>query len=198
MKVGYVRVSTVEQNEDRQLKGLENIGIEKWYVEKVSGKNRNRPEFQKMMSEVKEGDIVYVHALSRLARNARDLLNIQYELQEKGVDLVSNKESIDTTTPVGRAFFGMLAVMNQFEREVMLERQAEAIAVAKEKGTYRHRGDKKIDVEIFDENYSLFIDGNLTKIEFAKKIGVSRPTLDKILKKREGEMSCEHVSKSYR
>lgn len=185
MKVAYVRVSTVEQNEDRQLKGLENIGIEKWYVEKVSGKNRNRPEFQKMMSEVKEGDIVYVHALSRLARNARDLLNIQYELQEKGVDLVSNKESIDTTTPVGRAFFGMLAVMNQFEREVMLERQAEAIAVAKEKGTYRHRGDKKIDVELFDENYSLFISGNLTKIEFAKNIGVSRPTLDKILRKKE-------------
>ena len=184
MKVGYVRVSTVEQNEDRQLKGLENIGIEKWYIEKVSGKNRNRPEFQKMMAEVKEGDVVYVHALSRLARNARDLLNIQYELQEKGVDLVSNKESIDTTTPVGRAFFGMLAVMNQFEREVMLERQAEAIAVAKEKGTYRHRGDKKIDEELFDENYSLFVEGNLTKVEFAKNIGVSRPTLDKILRKK--------------
>ena len=79
----------------------------------------------------------------------------------------------------------MLAVMNQFEREVMLERQAEAIAVAKEKGTYRHRGDKKIDVELFDENYSLFISGNLTKVEFAKNIGVSRPTLDKMLKKRE-------------
>ena len=185
MKIGYVRVSTVEQNEDRQLKGLEKFGIEKWYVEKVSGKNTNRPEFQKMMSEVQKGDIIYVHALSRLARNARDLLNIQYELQEKGVDLVSNKESIDTTTPVGRAFFGMLAVMNQFEREVMLERQAEAIAVAKEKGTYRHRGDKKIDSELFDKNYSLFVDGNLTKIEFAKNIGVSRPTLDKILRKKE-------------
>lgn len=185
MKIGYVRVSTVEQNVDRQLKGLEHFNIEKWYIEKVSGKNTNRPEFQEMMSEVKEGDVIYVHALSRIARNARDLLNIQYELQEKGVDLVSNKESIDTKTPVGRAFFGMLAVMNQFEREVMLERQAEAIAVAKEKGTYRHRGDKKIDVELFDENYSLFISGNLTKVEFAKNIGVSRPTLDKILKKRE-------------
>lgn len=187
MKIGYVRVSTVEQNEDRQLRGLEKFGIDKWYIEKVSGKNTNRPEFQKMMSEVKNGDVIYVHALSRLARNARDLLNIQYELQEKGVDLVSNKESIDTATPVGRAFFGMLAVMNQFEREIMLERQAEAIAVAKEKGTYRHRGDKKIDVDLFDENYSLYIDGNLTKVEFAKNIGVSRPTLDKILKKRNDE-----------
>lgn len=187
MKIGYVRVSTIEQNEDRQLKGLEKFGIDKWYIEKVSGKNTNRPEFQKMMSEVEEGDVIYVHALSRLARNARDLLNIQYELQEKGVDLVSNKESIDTATSIGRAFFGMLAVMNQFEREIMLERQAEAIAVAKEKGTYRHRGDKKIDVELFDENYSLYIDGNLTKVEFAKNIGVSRPTLDKILKKRNDE-----------
>lgn len=185
MKIGYVRVSTVEQNEDRQLKGLEKYGIEKWYVEKISGKNTERPEFQKMMSEVSEGDVIYVHALSRLARNARDLLNVQYEMQEKGVNLVSNKENIDTTTPTGRCFFGMLAVMNQFEREIMLERQAEAIAVAKEKGTYKHRGDKKIDVELFDENYSLFIDGNLTKMEFAKKIGVSRPTLDKILKKKE-------------
>lgn len=185
MKIGYVRVSTVEQNEDRQLKGLEKVGIEKWYIEKVSGKNRNRPEFQKMMSTVQKGDVIYVHALSRLARNARDLLNIQYELQEKGVDLVSNKENIDTTTPVGRAFFGMLAVMNQFEREIMLERQAEAIAVAKEKGTYRTRGDKKIDLQLFDANYSLFVNGELTKIEFAKNIGVSRPTLDKILRKRE-------------
>lgn len=184
MKVGYVRVSTVEQNEDRQVKGLEKCGIEKWYIEKVSGKNTDRPEFQRMMSELKEGDIIYVHALSRLARNARDLLNIQYELQEKGVNLVSNKENIDTTTPTGRCFFGMLAVMNQFEREIMLERQAEAIAVAKEKGTYKTRGDKKIDVELFDENYNLYISGDITKVEFAKNIGVSRPTLDKVLKKK--------------
>lgn len=189
MKVAYVRVSTVEQNEDRQLKGLEKYGIEKWYTEKISGKNTNRPEFQKMMSEVKEGDVIYVHALSRLARNARDLLNIQYELQKKGVGLVSNKESIDTSTPVGRAFFGMLAVMNQFEREVMLERQAEAIAVAKEKGTYRHRGDKKIDEDLFNSNYSLYLNGDLTKVEFAKNIGVSRPTLDKILSKRDREVA---------
>ena len=81
MKIGYVRVSTVEQNVDRQLKGLEHFNIEKWYIEKISGKNTNRPEFQEMMSEVKEGDVIYVHALSRIARNARDLLNIQYELQ---------------------------------------------------------------------------------------------------------------------
>ncbi len=185
MRIAYVRVSTVEQNEDRQLKGLEKYDIEKWYIEKVSGKNTNRPEFQKMMSEVKEEDAIYVHALSRLARNARDLLNIQYALQKKGVSLISNKESIDTSTPTGRAFFGMLAVMNQFEREIMLERQAEAIAVAKEKGTYRHRGDKKIDAVLFDENYSLFVSGDLTKIEFAKKLGISRPTLDKVLKKHE-------------
>lgn len=188
MKIAYVRVSTAEQNEDRQLKGLEKYGIEKWYIEKISGKNTNRPEFQKMIDEVKEGDTIYVHALSRLARNARDLLNIQYELQEKGVNLISNKENIDASTPTGRCFFGMLAVMNQFEREIMLERQAEAIAVAKEKGTYRHRGDKKIDAELFDENYSLYISGDLTKIEFAKRIGVSRPTLDKILRKQEGEV----------
>lgn len=185
MKIGYVRVSTVEQNEARQIKGLEKLGIDKWYIEKISGKNTDRPEYQKMMAEVKEGDVIYVHALSRLARNARDLLNIQHELQEKGVNLVSNKENIDTTTPTGRCFFGMLAVMNQFEREIMLERQAEAIAVAKEKGTYKGRGDKKIDVELFDENYSLYISGNLTKVEFSKNIGVSRPTLDKLLKKKE-------------
>lgn len=184
MKIGYVRVSTVEQNEARQIKGLEKLGIDKWYIEKISGKNTDRPEYQKMMAEVKEGDVIYVHALSRLARNARDLLNIQHELQEKGVNLVSNKENIDTTTPTGRCFFGMLAVMNQFEREIMLERQAEAIAVAKEKGTYKGRGDKKIDVELFDENYTLYISGNLTKVEFSKNIGVSRPTLDKLLKKK--------------
>ena len=96
MKIGYVRVSTVEQNEDRQFKGLEKYGIEKWYTEKVSGKNTERPEFQRMMEEVKKGDTIYVHDFSRFARNTRDLLNIQYELQNKGVHLVSNKEQVDT------------------------------------------------------------------------------------------------------
>ncbi len=186
MRIGYVRVSTVEQNEDRQIEGLKKHGIEKWYTEKVSGKSTDRTEFQKMMSEAKEGDTIYVHALSRLARNARDLMNIQYDLQQKGVHLISNKENIDSSTPTGKMLFGMLAVINQFERELMLERQAEAIAVAKQKGTYRHRGRKKIDLELFDENYSLFIDGDLTKVQFAKNMGVSRPTLDKILKRREG------------
>lgn len=185
MKIGYVRVSTVEQNEDRQFKGLEKYGIEKWYTEKVSGKNTERPEFQRMMEEAKKGDTIYVHDFSRFARNTRDLLNIQYELQNKGVHLVSNKEQVDTSTPVGKLMFTMIGAISEFEREIMLERQAEAIAVAKEKGTYRHRGDKKIDVELFDENYSLFISGNLTKVEFANRMNLSRPTLDKVIRKRE-------------
>lgn len=102
MRVAYVRVSTAEQNEERQLEALEHFNIERWYTEKVSGKNTNRPKLQEMLDFVREGDVVYVHDLSRLARSTKDLLSIVEQLDAKGVQLVSNKESIDTQTAAGK------------------------------------------------------------------------------------------------
>ena len=102
MRVAYVRVSTAEQNEERQLEALEHFGIERWYTEKVSGKNTNRPKLQEMLDFVREGDVVYVHDLSRLARSTKDLLSIVEQLDAKKVQLVSNKEAIDTQTAAGK------------------------------------------------------------------------------------------------
>ena len=102
MKVAYVRVSTEEQNEARQIEALKKHCIEKWFTEKISGKSMDRPQLQAMLDYVREGDTVYIHDFSRLARSTRDLLEIVERLQAKGVHLVSNKENLDTGTPTGK------------------------------------------------------------------------------------------------
>ena len=130
MNVAYVRVSTAEQNEARQKEALEKYEIEKWFIEKVSGKNTDRKEFQRMMEFVREGDIIYIHDFSRLARSTMDLLSITEQLQEKGVHLVSNKENIDTSTATGKLMLTMIAAIAEFERANMLERQREGIAIS--------------------------------------------------------------------
>ena len=110
MNVAYVRVSTIEQNEARQLEALEKYNIEKWFTEKISGKNAdNRPELQTMLEFVREGDTVFIHDFSRLARSTKDLLDIVELLNNKGVHLVSNKENLDTSTPQGKLMFTMFA-----------------------------------------------------------------------------------------
>ena len=121
MRVAYVRVSTAEQNEERQLEALERFNIERWYTEKISGKNTNRPKLQEMLDFVREGDVVYVHDLSRLARSTKDLLSIVEQLDAKGVQLVSNKESIDTQTAAGKLMLTMIGAIAEFERQNLLE-----------------------------------------------------------------------------
>lgn len=130
--IAYVRVSTAEQNEARQIEALKKHNIDKWFTEKVSGKNMNRPQLEAMLDYVREGDTVYIHDFSRLARSTKDLLSIVEQLQEKGVHLVSNKENLDTSTPTGKLMLTMIAAINEFERENLLERQREGIAIAKE------------------------------------------------------------------
>ena len=99
MNVAYVRVSTVEQNEARQIEALKPHGIDKWFTEKISGKNTQRPQLQAMLDFVREGDTVFIHDFSRLARSTKDLLTLVEQLQNKGVHLISNKENLDTSTP---------------------------------------------------------------------------------------------------
>ena len=179
MRIGYVRVSTVDQNEDRQIEGLEKYGIEKWYMEKVSGKNMNREQLQEMLSYIKEGDTVYVHDFSRLARSTKDLLEIVEVLNKKGVHLVSNKENIDTSTPQGKLMVTMLAAIYEFERTNMLERQAEGIEIAKRKNIYKGRKPKNISKEKIIDGFERYKAGLVTKKDLAKEIGVSIPTLNK-------------------
>ncbi len=187
MNIAYVRVSTVEQNEERQIEGLTPYNIDKWYTEKVSGKDTNRPKLQEMLDFVREGDTIYIHDFSRLARSTADLLQITDRLNNKGVLLVSKKENIDTSTPTGKLMLTVIAAIAEFERENLLERQREGIAIAKKEGKYKGRTVKKITDSVWDEYYSQYKERKLNKVQLAEALGVSRPTLDKLLKERQAE-----------
>ena len=126
--VGYIRVSSIEQNTKSQKELLKNVGMDKVFEEKISGKNAKRPELQAMLEYVREGDTVYVKDLSRLARNTKDLLNIVEYLTNKGVALKSIKENIDTSTNFGKLMITFLAAIYEFERANLLERQRDGNA----------------------------------------------------------------------
>lgn len=183
MNLAYVRVSTVEQNEERQIEALKKFNIEKWFTEKISGKNMERPKLQEMLDFCREGDTIYIHDFSRLARSTKDLLDIVERLKEKGVHLVSNKENIDSSTPQGKLMLTMIAAIYEFERENMLERQREGIAIAKREGKFKGR--KPLELDDFDKYYELYISRQITKSEMARKLNISRPTLDKMIKAKE-------------
>lgn len=173
--VAYVRASTEEQNEARQIAALTPHKIDKWYREKRSGKNTDRPQFCAMMDYVREGDTVYVEDLSRLSRSLTDLLQTVKALQEKHVELVSLKESIDTTTAAGRLMLTMIGAINQFERENLLERQAEGIACAKAKGVYKGR--KRISrPENWSEVYARWKRREISGKEAMKELDLKRNT----------------------
>lgn len=184
MNVAYVRVSSVDQNESRQVEALKKYNIEKWYTEKISAKDTNRPKLKEMLDYVREGDIVYIHDFSRLARSTKDLLEIVELLESKGVSLVSNKENIDSTTPTGKLMLTMIGAIAEFERQNLLERQKEGIAIAQREGRFKGRQVKAIDDDMFNKVYEQYQNRQITKGVFAEKLGISRPTLDKLLKEK--------------
>lgn len=182
--IAYVRVSTAEQNEQRQVEALEKHNIDKWFIEKVSGKDTNRPKLKDMLDYIREDDTVFIHDFSRLARSTKDLLEIVELFNKKNVHLVSNKENLDTSTPTGKLMLTMIAAINEFERQNLLERQREGIAIAKKAGKYKGGQVKKIDDALFDAAYERYKTRQINKVQFAKELQISRPTLDKLLKER--------------
>lgn len=185
-RYGYARVSTVEQNEARQVEALEAAGIDRAniFTDKASGKNTDREGLRKLMNTVKAGDEVFIVSLDRLARSTEDLLRIVRELDERGVKLRSNDKRVDATTPDGKFFLTMLAAVAEFERSMMLERQKEGIAIAKREGKYakNHGHEKRVDDSMLRGIYEQIKDGSMTKSAAAEKLGISRPTLDRKLK----------------
>lgn len=175
MNIAYVRVSTAEQNEQRQVQALTRHKIDRWFTEKVSGKDTNRPQLQAMLEFAREGDTIYVHDFSRLARSTSDLLKIVELLQRKKIHLVSNKENIDSSTPTGKLMLTMIGAINEFERQNLLERQREGIAIAKAKGKYKGRCPVRLDSKRFETVYAQYKVRQITKKEMAKQLGVSRP-----------------------
>lgn len=174
MRIGYVRISTREQNTARQDELMERLGVDKVYTDKLSGKSTDRPELQKMMDFVREGDVVVVESFSRFARNTRDLLDLTATLEAKGVPFISQKETIDTSTPAGRFMLTVFAALAELERETMLERQAEGIAIAKAEGRMTGRPKKAEDT--FVEVYLDWKAGKISASEGARQLGISRST----------------------
>jgi DNA invertase Pin-like site-specific DNA recombinase len=142
----YVRVSAVDQNTDRQIDAMRALGIppERIYIDKQSGKDTARPQLQQLLSAVKRGDTVVVESVSRFARNTRDLLDLVEQLASKGVEFVSQKERIDTTTPTGKFMLTVFGAVAELERGYILQRQAEGIASAKLRGVHMGRPAKKV------------------------------------------------------
>lgn len=188
MRIAYVRVSTAEQNEARQIEALKKYDIEKWFTEKASGKSADRPKLQEMMDFAREGDEIYIHDFSRLARSTKDLLNIIERLDAKGVKLISNKENLDTHTPTGKLMLTMIGAISEFERATILERQREGLIIVKREGRMSGRKQKVILEGDWKEALSMYNSRQINKRQFAERLHISRPTLDKLLRK-EGEKS---------
>ena len=181
MKVGYVRVSTVEQNEERQIVELQKNGVEKFFVDKISAKSAQRPKFDEMMNFLREGDELIVSEFSRLARSTVDLLKIVETLTEKNVKVCSLKEQVDFSTPQGRFMLTIFGAIAEFERELILQRQREGIQLAKAAGKYKGRNEKKRPKD-FDYYKQAYFERTITATKIAKHYKVSRPTVYKWLK----------------
>lgn len=176
MKVGYVRASAEDQNTARQIVAMKENGVEKIFEEKKSGKNADREQLKAMLSFVREGDTVITESISRIARNTRDLLGIVEQLTESKVEFISLKESIDTTTPQGRFMLTVFGAMAELERESILQRQREGIAIAKEEGKYKGRKPIEIDEASFKAICTSWRAGEITGVEAANRAGLKKNT----------------------
>lgn len=174
LKIGYIRVSTQEQNALRQEVLMEQLGAEQVYIDKVSGKNTNRPELHAMLDFVRKGDVVIVESISRFARNTKDLLELVEQLTSKGVEFVSQKEAIDTTTPTGKFMLTIFGAVAELEREYILQRQREGISLAKAQGKYRGR--RPIQPPDWLEIISQWEHGEITAAAAQKRLSMSRST----------------------
>jgi len=180
MNIAYIRVSTIDQNEERQIKAMEKEDIKKYFTEKVSAKDTKRPKLLEMLEFAREGDVIIIKDFSRLARSTQDLLNIVKQLTDKGVKLRSLKENLDTDTSTGKLMLTMIGAINEFERANMLERQREGIAIAKSKGMYKGRKQVK-KPDNWDEVYPRWKIRELTAEKAMGLLGLKRNTFYKFV-----------------
>lgn len=182
MKVGYVRVSTLDQNPARQEALLNGMGVERIFTDSSSGKNLDRTNFKKMMAFVRDGDELIIESFSRLSRDLKDLLRVVESLEKKGVKLISAKENVDSSTPQGKLMLSVFGALSQFEREAILERQREGIALAKAAGKYKGR--KPIEVgDTFFHVTKMWQNGEMSLKEALKTTGLSKTTFFRKCKK---------------
>lgn len=172
VKIGYARVSTQDQNLDRQLDNLRAAGCERIFNEKMTGTKSDRPELKTMLLTLRSGDILVIDSFSRLSRSTKDLLQLVDQLTEMGVHLVSLKENLDTTTATGKLMLTMLSALSQFERDLIAERTIDGLKAARSRGRCGGRPrlgsekDKKQALAMYHANV-------MTNAEIASKFGIS-------------------------
>ena len=174
MKIGYIRVSTAEQNSIRQEVLMEDLGVDQVFIDRMSGKTMDRPALKRMMTYVREGDTVIVESISRFARNTRDLLELVEQLSAKQVEFVSKKEAIDTSTPTGKFMLTVFGAVAELEREYILQRQKEGIAIAKENGIYKGR--KPVERADLPAVVHLWREGKITATEAMRRLNLKPST----------------------
>ena len=180
MRIGYVRVSSLDQNPDRQIEDLKAQQAEKIFMDKVSGKNTDRPELQRMLSFIREGDTLIVHSLDRLARNLADLLMMVQDLTCRGVSVIFLNERLSfeagaDASPTSKLMLSMIGAFAEFERSMIRRRQAEGIALAKERGVYKGRPRSISDETL--ETVNALVEQGVPLATAAKKVGISRSTV---------------------
>ena len=180
MTYGYARVSTADQNLDRQTDALKNYNVDKIFCEKISGTKKNRPELDKLLSEVSSGDTIVIESLSRLGRSVKNLAEFMEFFNENNIRLVSLKETIDTTSSTGRLLFTIISSLSQFERDVLAERTSEGLKAARARG--RFGGRPKISTEKLNKAIALYKTKEYTITEITELTGVSKSTLYRSVK----------------
>jgi len=180
MIIGYARVSTQDQNLDRQIDALKKYGAEQIFEEKITGTIKNRPELDKMKSMLRAGDIVVIDSLSRLGRSSKDLLALIEEFRERKVTLVSLRENIDISTPTGQLMFTVLAALCQFERDLTVQRTKDGLMAARARG--RKGGRPKADPKKVEKALRLYESRTHSIAEIIQLTGVSQGTLYKAIR----------------
>ncbi|WP_248548436.1 recombinase family protein [Paenibacillus odorifer] len=178
--IGYGRVSTLDQSLDLQTDALTKAGCIKIFDEKVSGKNDDRPELAKALDYLREGDALVVYKLDRLARSTKKLIELSEVLEKRGIELISIRDNIDTTTAVGRAMFKMLAVIAELERDIISERTMAGLEAARARG--RLGGRPRTDKKKLTQAIKLYVSKQYTLKEIVELTGVSKATLYRELK----------------
>ncbi|MDD3569504.1 MAG: recombinase family protein [Lachnospiraceae bacterium] len=174
MKIGYIRVSSQEQNTLRQEVLMKELEVDEIFLDKSSGKSFDRPELRRMLEFVRNGDTVICESISRFARNTKDLLWLIEKLNTKGVVFISKKEAIDTNTPTGKFMLTVFGAVAELEREYILQRQREGIDAAKNQGKYLGR--KRIESPDFQKVYGRWRKGEITARKAMDILGMKKNT----------------------
>lgn len=183
MKIGYARVSTENQNLDRQIDALNNYGIDILFTEKMTGTIKERPELEKVKLKARSGDTIVIESLSRLGRSTKDLLTLIEEFNKENIKLVSLKEDIDTTTPTGKLLLTVLSALSQFERDLIVQRTNEGLKSARQRG--RMGGRPRVDKKALEKAIKLYNTNTHSIKEITAITGISQATLYRNLPKEE-------------